>query len=94
MSEQLTSELGRPSQPGCDAPHEGPTAANEAALNRISDRPRGDLFVEAGAGAGKTSSLVERIVNLVEMACDITAIAAITFTEKAAAELRTGSAPS
>ena len=34
-------------------------------------------------------SLVERIVNLVEDGVDITAIAAITFTEKAAAELRT-----
>ena len=46
------------------------------------------LFVEAGAGAGKTSSLVDRVVNLVESGVDITAIAAITFTEKAAAELR------
>ena len=47
------------------------------------------LFVEAGAGAGKTRSLVERIVNLVRSGVPITAIAAITFTEKAAAELRT-----
>ncbi len=46
------------------------------------------LFVEAGAGAGKTSSLVDRVVNLVESGVPITEIAAITFTEKAAAELR------
>ncbi len=46
------------------------------------------LFVEAGAGAGKTTALVERIVNLVRSGIPITAIAAITFTEKAAAELR------
>ena len=46
------------------------------------------LFVEAGAGAGKTSSLVARIVSLVRAGVPITGIAAITFTEKAAAELR------
>ena len=46
------------------------------------------LFVEAGAGAGKTSSLVDRVVNLVESGVSNTEIAAITFTEKAAAELR------
>jgi ATP-dependent helicase/nuclease subunit A len=46
------------------------------------------LFVEAGAGAGKTTALVARIVNLVRSDIPITAIAAITFTEKAAAELR------
>ena len=30
------------------------------------------LFVEAGAGAGKTSSLVDRVVNLVETGVPIT----------------------
>jgi len=49
---------------------------------------RVNLFVEAGAGAGKTTSLVKRIVALVASGFDITSIAAITFTEKAAAELR------
>jgi ATP-dependent helicase/nuclease subunit A len=47
------------------------------------------LFVEAGAGTGKTSTLVARIVQLVlheeESLADL---AAITFTEAAAAELR------
>ncbi len=47
------------------------------------------LFVEAGAGTGKTTELVRRVVALVtEAAIPISAIAAITFTEKAAAELR------
>ena len=47
------------------------------------------LFVEAGAGSGKTSSLVERVIALVtEADIPMSAIAAITFTEKAAAELR------
>jgi len=47
-----------------------------------------NLFVEAGAGAGKTSSLVGRILGLVQSGADIGSIAAITFTEKAAADLR------
>ena len=56
---------------------------------RIADELDRTLFVEAGAGAGKTSSLVRRIVNLVVLdGVPITGIAAITFTEKAAAELR------
>ena len=46
------------------------------------------LFVEAGAGSGKTTVLVNRVCALVESGVDIRKIAAITFTEKAAAELR------
>jgi ATP-dependent helicase/nuclease subunit A len=61
---------------------------DEAERIRIRDELGTTLFVEAGAGAGKTSSLVARIVNLVDSGVPITGIAAITFTEKAAAELR------
>ncbi len=61
---------------------------DDTARVRISDDLDATLFVEAGAGAGKTSSLVARIVNLVTSGVPITSIAAITFTEKAAAELR------
>jgi ATP-dependent helicase/nuclease subunit A len=47
------------------------------------------LFVEAGAGTGKTSLLVRRVVDLVlRHEVDLTALAAITFTEAAAAELQ------
>ena len=47
------------------------------------------LFVEAGAGSGKTTQLVERIVNLVlREGLRLSEIAAITFTEAAAAELQ------
>ncbi len=60
------------------------------------------LFVEAGAGTGKTTQLVDRVVNLVLEHVDraplgddtpppvrLVDIAAITFTEAAAAELST-----
>ena len=45
------------------------------------------LFVEAGAGTGKTTALVSRILALVEDGIPVSQVAAITFTEKAAAEL-------
>ncbi len=61
---------------------------DQAARDRIRADLDANLFVEAGAGAGKTSSLVGRIVGLVGSGVHIGAIAAITFTEKAAAELR------
>ncbi|MTI80844.1 MAG: hypothetical protein FH758_08170 [Firmicutes bacterium] len=47
------------------------------------------LLVEAGAGSGKTRSLVDRMVTLIkEGKCKIGTLAAVTFTRKAAAELK------
>jgi ATP-dependent exoDNAse (exonuclease V) beta subunit len=45
-------------------------------------------MVEAGAGTGKTRALVDRVVALVLNGTPLNKIAAITFTEKAATELR------
>ncbi len=53
------------------------------------ERREGDLLVDAGAGSGKTSVLVERFVRAVrEDGVEVSRILAITFTDKAAAELR------
>jgi len=47
------------------------------------------FLVEAGAGSGKTRSLVDRMIAcLREGVCGIETLAAVTFTRKAAAELR------
>ncbi len=47
------------------------------------------ILVEAAAGTGKTTSMVGRMVALIrEGKCGIDTMAAITFTRKAAAELR------
>jgi len=47
------------------------------------------LLVDAGAGTGKTSELVERVTALLRTGrAEIRSLAAITFTEAAAAELR------
>jgi ATP-dependent helicase/nuclease subunit A len=48
-----------------------------------------NLLVEAGAGSGKTTELVNRMVALLASgAAQVGEIAAVTFTRKAAAELR------
>lgn len=60
---------------------------DQAARDRISRDLAATLFVEAGAGTGKTTELVGRIVALVRSGVSVDGIAAITFTEKAAAEL-------
>ena len=57
-------------------------------LHAIESRG-GSLFLHANAGSGKTSVLVERFVrSVLEDAVPVDRILAITFTEKAAAELK------
>jgi ATP-dependent exoDNAse (exonuclease V) beta subunit len=46
------------------------------------------LLVEAGAGTGKTRILVERFINCLRAGAPLSSIVAITFTEKAAGDLR------
>ena len=49
----------------------------------------GEVFVSAGAGTGKTSVLVERFVRAVcEQGLDVESVLVITYTRKAAGELR------
>lgn len=47
-----------------------------------------DVAVTAGAGSGKTSTLVARYASLLADGVDLRRIVAITFTEKAAREMR------
>ena len=50
---------------------------------------RGRVFLSAGAGTGKTSVLVERFVRAVcDEGLDIGSILVITYTKRAAGELR------
>ena len=65
-----------------------PLAIDESGRDKIIYDLDKNLFVVAGAGSGKTSLLVARMVALVEKGVDISKIVAITFTKKAAAEFR------
>jgi ATP-dependent helicase/nuclease subunit A len=65
-----------------------PQAADDASRRLIREALDETLFVEASAGTGKTSALVDRYVALVLAEKPVEKIVAITFTERAAAELR------
>ena len=60
---------------------------NEAQLDAVS-HTEGPLLIVAGAGAGKTKTLTERIVRIILRGTDPKNILAVTFTNKAAKEMR------
>jgi ATP-dependent helicase/nuclease subunit A len=69
------------------------TPGDATALADARDRadavdPRLNIVLEASAGTGKTRVLVDRYVNLVRAGVEPRHILAITFTRKAAAEMR------
>ena len=56
---------------------------------QIIDHMDGPLLVIAGPGAGKTTAMVERIVNMLKKGVKPESMMVSTFTEKAARELIT-----
>ncbi|MEP7309142.1 MAG: UvrD-helicase domain-containing protein [Acidobacteriota bacterium] len=60
----------------------------DAASRRAAVDPSQNVVLEASAGTGKTRVLVERYVNLLRAGIEPEHILAITFTRKAAAEMR------
>ena len=63
---------------------------DQAARQQIIEALDCNMLVEAAAGTGKTSSMVQRMVELLRTGTckNIRTMAAVTFTRKAAAELR------
>jgi ATP-dependent helicase/nuclease subunit A len=60
----------------------------DAAARRNAVDPSHNIVLEASAGTGKTRVLVERYVNLLRAGVEPDHILAMTFTRKAAAEMR------
>ena len=77
----------------CSSARRPEAVRSKAALADAADRaaavdPRRNVVLEASAGTGKTRVLVDRYVNLVRAGVEPRNILAITFTRKAASEMR------
>ena len=73
---------------GVDVAAADPVLDPDAAARDFARDPGNNVVLEASAGTGKTSVLVSRYVNLLARGVDPANILAITFTRKAAAEMR------
>jgi ATP-dependent helicase/nuclease subunit A len=80
----LSLPFDEPEPAGNEAGPLSPDAADRAA----AVDPRLNVVLEASAGTGKTRVLVDRYTNLIRAGVDPRHILAITFTRKAAAEMR------
>jgi ATP-dependent helicase/nuclease subunit A len=65
-----------------------PIPDSDETARQFAVDPRNNVVLEASAGTGKTSVLVSRYVNLLRAGVEPGNILAITFTRKAAAEMR------
>ena len=79
----LFSDLDR----GRDEPGRRSQPSDRAARDFATD-PRHNVVLEASAGTGKTSVLVERYLNLLRADVEPSNVLAMTFTRQAAAEMR------
>ena len=74
---------------GPDKPaKEKPIAEDRRMRKRILTSLDESLLVEAAAGTGKTTVLVRRLVEVLKQGAEIDGVVAVTFTRKAAGELK------
>lgn len=77
-----TYRLVRPAEGG------SPPPVLDEDQRRVVEHPGGPLLVLAGPGTGKTTTLVEAIVRRIEAGADPSSVLALTFSRKAAEQLR------
>src|SRR5919202_5585518 len=80
--------LVRSAEAVAGAPAAGPPRL-DAAQQAVVDHPGGPLLVLAGPGTGKTTTLVESVVARIERGATPDSILVLTFSRRAAADLRT-----
>jgi uncharacterized protein (TIGR00375 family) len=78
---------GRPAGQSAAVPAPGPVSL-DAAQERAANHPGGPCLVLAGPGTGKTAVLARRVARLIGQGAAPASILALTFTNKAARELR------
>ena len=84
----MTSDPRAPAAGAPPPPPDGPISLRDAEARRAAVDPTRNVVLEASAGTGKTRVLVDRYVNLLRAGVDPRHILAMTFTRKAAAEMR------
>jgi ATP-dependent helicase/nuclease subunit A len=83
----LTSDPLPPDRTGREG-HDNAFVPSDVNARAFAVDPSRNVVLEASAGTGKTSVLVSRYLNLIRAGVDPAHILAITFTRKAAAEMR------
>jgi len=87
MTDEYASDTHGPCETGAAYAHDG-RRVSQSAFYSIACDPRRSVVVEACAGAGKTWMLVSRMLRALLEGAQPHELLAITFTKKAAGEVR------